>query len=185
MPCKACPNAPVCPMHKIPLSCIRSLLRRQDFSFPVLSNPYSRMSLTRGTIPVRKDRFNKCVTSLTITVKDCGNLLPSRGFRVNIQHHERRDFMEKESILEQLMKVRIDGSLGQMLGKDAVYAQTSERAAEYCTKLDGLHLPPEVSLLIDRYASAQVANGARYGELAYMLGFSDCTQLFSGRFPLP
>lgn len=93
--------------------------------------------------------------------------------------------MEKESILEQLMKVRIDGSLGQMLGKDAVYAQTSKRAAEYCTKLDGLHLPSEVSLLIDRYASAQVANGARYGELAYMLGFSDCTQLFYGRFPLP
>lgn len=93
--------------------------------------------------------------------------------------------MEKESILEQLMKVRMDGLHAKTLGRDAVYAQTSEQAAEYCAKLDGLHLPPEVSLLIDRYASAQVANGARYGELAYMLGFSDCTQLFSGRFPLP
>lgn len=93
--------------------------------------------------------------------------------------------MEKESILEQLMKVRMDGLPAQTLGKDAIYAQTSKQAAEYCAKLDGLHLPPEVSLLIDRYANAQVANGARYGEIAYMLGFSDCSQLFSGGLPLP
>lgn len=93
--------------------------------------------------------------------------------------------MKKESILEQLMKVRMDGLLAKSLDRDAVYAQTSEQAAEYCAKLDGLHLPPEVSLLIDRYANAQVANGARYGEIAYMLGFSDCSQLFSGGLPLP
>lgn len=70
MPCTACSNTPVCPMHKIPLFCLRPLLRWQDIPFPVLSNFYSRMSLTRGTIPVRKDRFNKCVTSLTMPVKD-------------------------------------------------------------------------------------------------------------------
>lgn len=93
--------------------------------------------------------------------------------------------MEKESILEQLMKVRMDGLLDKTLDRDAVYAQTSEQAAEYCARLDGLHLPPKVSLLIDRYANAQVANGARYGEIAYMLGFSDCSHLLSGRFPLP
>ncbi len=83
------------------------------------------------------------------------------------------------------MKVRMDGLLDKTLDRDAVYAQTSEQAAEYCAKLDGLHLPPEVSLLIERYANAQMANGARYGEIACMLGFSDCSQLLSRRFPLP
>ncbi|MDE7352958.1 MAG: hypothetical protein K2O06_07890 [Acetatifactor sp.] len=56
----------------------------------------------------------------------------------------------------------------------------SKKAGEYPDKLDALHLPKKTKLLIDRYASEHIANGLRYGELTYQLGFSDCAELFLG-----
>ena len=51
---------------------------------------------------------------------------------------------------------------------------------EYSDKLDALQLPRKTKLLIDRYTSEHIANGSRYGELAYQLGFSDCAELLLG-----
>ena len=42
-----------------------------------------------------------------------------------------------------------------------------------------MHLPPEVMDLVDHYVSEQNALGARYGALAYLLGFSDCVELMA------
>ena len=39
--------------------------------------------------------------------------------------------------------------------------------------------------LIDRYVSEQNALGARYGALAYLLGFSDCIELFRNTLQVP
>ncbi|MDO4338924.1 MAG: hypothetical protein Q4C91_12705 [Eubacteriales bacterium] len=56
--------------------------------------------------------------------------------------------------------------------------QISKKSDEYLENLDALNLPRKVRLLIDRHASEQNALGARYGALAYLLGFSDCIDLF-------
>ena len=48
-------------------------------------------------------------------------------------------------------------------------------------KLDAMHLPPDIMDLIDHYVSEQNALGARYGILAYLLGFSDCRELLFAR----
>lgn len=93
--------------------------------------------------------------------------------------------MEKYSILEQLMMVRMDSVLGEIVEKDAVYLAAKDEASDYCAKLDAMHLPGDAMLLIDRYVGAQTANGSRYGELAYMLGFSDCAELLLGRSGFP
>ncbi len=42
-------------------------------------------------------------------------------------------------------------------------------------------MPVDVRQLIDRYVSEQNALGARYGMLAYLLGFSDCKAMFLGK----
>ena len=63
---------------------------------------------------------------------------------------------------------------------DALYQETKQRVGEYSDKLEALQLPRETKLLIDRYTSEHIANGSRYGELAYQLGFSDCAELLLG-----
>ena len=40
-----------------------------------------------------------------------------------------------------------------------------------------MDLPKEVQSLIDLHSCEQNALGARYGVLAYLLGFSDCVEL--------
>ena len=41
-------------------------------------------SFLRRTLPVRQNRFNKCVISLTLTVKSCRYLLVGSGFGLKI-----------------------------------------------------------------------------------------------------
>ena len=48
-----------------------------------------------------------------------------------------------------------------------------------------MNLPRETRLLIDQYVSEQNALGARYGALAYLLGFSDCIELFRNTMQVP
>lgn len=42
-----------------------------------------------------------------------------------------------------------------------------------------MEIAEEIRSLIDRYVSEQNALGARYGALAYLLGFSDCVELMT------
>ena len=85
--------------------------------------------------------------------------------------------MDMNSVLYQLMDMRTNGILNSIIKKDAVYQETSRRSDEYSGKLKEMNLTDEVRKLIDRYVSEENALGARYGALAYLLGFSDCMEL--------
>ena len=51
--------------------------------------------------------------------------------------------------------------------------------------MDALKLPRATTQLIDRYVNVQTEQGSRYGDPAYILGFSDCIELLldKERFP--
>lgn len=85
--------------------------------------------------------------------------------------------MDKGSALYQLMDIRINDALDKIIQADEEYQQIILKSREYLDKLETLHLPHETWLLIDRYISEQNALSSRYGMLAYLLGFSDCTNL--------
>ena len=98
-------------------------------------------------------------------------------FRGKIRHHGRRDWMETESALYQLMGVRMNGVMNGITNSDGQYQEIIRRSDEYSDRLEEMELPEEVRLLIDRYVSEQNALGSRYGMLAYLLGFSDCKEM--------
>ena len=89
--------------------------------------------------------------------------------------------MGKESALYQLMDIRMNSVMNGIVNSDGEYQAIIRKSDEYASKLDGLELPREVRLLIDRYVSEQNALGSRYGMLAYLLGFSDCKTVFLGK----
>lgn len=88
--------------------------------------------------------------------------------------------MDKNSALYQLMDIRVNEGLDGITQADEEYQEISKRSGEYLDKLDMMGLPQDVRALIDRHASEQNALGARYGALAYLLGFSDCIELIIG-----
>lgn len=85
--------------------------------------------------------------------------------------------MDTKSALYQLMSIRINDALDEIVKNDEESQQISKKSEEYLEKLDAMNLPKEAWLFIDRHASEQNALGARYGALAYLLGFSDCIDL--------
>ena len=87
--------------------------------------------------------------------------------------------MDNDSVLYILMDMRVNGVLDRILERDTEYQEIIQKSGEYSEKLDAMHLPPEVMDLIDHYVSEQNALGARYGALAYLLGFSDCVELMA------
>lgn len=87
--------------------------------------------------------------------------------------------MDNDSVLYILMDMRVNGVLDRILERDTEYQEIIQKSGEYSEKLDAMHLPPEVMDLIDHYVSEQNALGARYGALAYLLGFSDCVELMT------
>ena len=50
-------------------------------------------------------------------------LLITSEFRGNIRHHERRDWMETESALYQLMGVRMNGVMNSITNSDGQYQE--------------------------------------------------------------
>lgn len=93
--------------------------------------------------------------------------------------------MDKDSVLYLLMDMRVNGILDRILERDEEYQGIARKSGEYLDRLDAMHLPPEVMDLIDHYVSKQNALGARYGALAYLLGFSDCVELMTKPLHLP
>ena len=93
--------------------------------------------------------------------------------------------MDKNSALYQLMEVRMDGIMDKIVEEDALYQETNKRSDECYNKLDSMHLSKELWRLIDNYVNEKVALGTRFGELAYMLGFSDCVELMTKPFHFP
>ena len=89
--------------------------------------------------------------------------------------------MDKDSVLYQLMDLRVNTTMNSIVGADEDYQEILRRSDEYSGRLETMGLPKETMQLIDRYVSEQNALGARYGALAYLLGFSDCIELFRSR----
>lgn len=85
--------------------------------------------------------------------------------------------MDKESVLYQLMGMRMNGIMNGITEQDEDYQALLQAVDEYSGRLEALHLSAEAMNLIDRYVSGYNAIGSRYGMLAYMLGFSDCREL--------
>lgn len=90
--------------------------------------------------------------------------------------------MDMNSALYQLMDTRTNGILNRILETDADYQEIDRKLDEYSKEVQALNLPRELRQLIDRYISEQNALGARYGALAYLLGFSDCVELMTKPF---
>ena len=80
--------------------------------------------------------------------------------------------MDKDSVLYQLMDLRVNTIMNSIVGADEDYQDILRRSDEYSGRLETMGLPKETMQLIDRYVSEQNALGARYGALAYLLGFS-------------
>lgn len=89
--------------------------------------------------------------------------------------------MDKDSVLYQLMDLRVNTIMNSIVGADEDYQEILRRSDEYSGRLEDMGLPKEAMQLIDRYVSEQNALGARYGALAYLLGFSDCIELHRSR----
>ena len=93
--------------------------------------------------------------------------------------------MDKDSVMYQLMDLRVNGVLNSILAVDEDYQEISRKSDVYSSQLDAMELPKDVRTLIDRYISEQNALGARYGALAYLLGFSDCIEMFRNTLQVP
>ncbi len=91
--------------------------------------------------------------------------------------------MEKDSALYQLMDIRMNSVMNGITNNDGEYQEIIRRSDVYSGRLEKMDLPKEIRLLIDQYVSEQNALGSRYGMLAYLLGFSDCRELFLGKMP--
>ncbi|MCM1345317.1 MAG: hypothetical protein NC246_15960 [Muribaculaceae bacterium] len=92
--------------------------------------------------------------------------------------------MDMDSVLYQLMDMRTNGILNKIVEADEDYQEISRASDVFSRQLDEMDLPEETRSLIDRYVSEQNALGARYGALAYLLGFSDCVELMTKPFHL-
>ena len=92
--------------------------------------------------------------------------------------------MDMNSVLYQLMDMRTNGILNKIVEVDADYQKINRKSDIFFKQLDEMDLPEEVRSLIDRLVSEQNALGARYGALAYLLGFSDSVELMTKPFHL-
>lgn len=87
--------------------------------------------------------------------------------------------MDMNSVLYQLMDMRTNGILNKIVEEDEAYEEIKRKSDIFSKRLNEMDLPEEVRSLIDHYVSEQNALGARYGALAYLLGFSDCVELMT------
>lgn len=56
--------------------------------------------------------------------------------------------MEGNTVLHQLMSVRMESNMNGITKNDAFYQETKQRAEDYSDKLDALQLPKETKLLL-------------------------------------
>lgn len=87
--------------------------------------------------------------------------------------------MDKDSVLYLLIDMRVNGILDRILERDEEYQEIVQKSGEYLDRLEAMELPKEARSLIDLHSCEQNAFGARYGALAYLLGFSDCVELMT------
>ncbi len=71
--------------------------------------------------------------------------LLSRQNRGKLRHQVRRDWMEKDSALYQLMDVRMNGVMNGIVSSDGEYQEIIRRFDECSGKLEKMDLPKEMS----------------------------------------
>ena len=93
--------------------------------------------------------------------------------------------MDNDSVLYLLMDMRVNGILDRILERDEEYQEIARKSGDYLDRLEAMDLPQEARSLIDLHSCEQNALGARYGALAYLLGFSGCVELMTKPLHLP
>ncbi len=93
--------------------------------------------------------------------------------------------MDKDSVLDLLMDMHVNGVLDRIPEKDEEYQEISRKSGGYLDRLEAMVLPKEARSLIDLHSCEQDALGARYGALAYPLGFSNCVEMMTKPLHLP
>ena len=84
-------------------------------------------------------------------------LLLSRQNRGKLRHH-RKEGLEKDSALYQLMDTRMNGVMNGIVSGDGEYQAILRKSDIYSGELDRMDLSKEIRLLIDRYVSEQNAH---------------------------
>ena len=84
--------------------------------------------------------------------------LLSRQNRGKIRHQVRRDWLGKDSVLYQLMDVRMHSVMNGIVSSDGEYQAILRKSDIYSGELDKMDLSKEIRLLIDRYVSGQNAH---------------------------
>ncbi len=69
--------------------------------------------------------------------------------------------MEKNSVLYQLMYVRMNSIMNKIVMADEEYREITRKADIALEKIEALHLPPETMQLIDRYVSEPLLYGGK------------------------
>lgn len=85
--------------------------------------------------------------------------------------------MDKNSLLYQLMAMRMSGIMNDVAEQDEDYQASLNAVDPYIDQLKALHLPNEIRQLIDDCVSGHIAIGSCFGRLAYLQGFYDCREL--------
>lgn len=85
--------------------------------------------------------------------------------------------MDKNSLLYQLMALRMNSVMNNVTEQDEDYQAVLSAVDPYIDQLKALQLPKETMQLIDDCVSGHVAIGSCFGRLAYLQGFSDCREL--------
>lgn len=85
--------------------------------------------------------------------------------------------MDKNSVLYQLMAMRLDSAINGIAERDEDYQASLSAVDKYIDQLKALPLPKETQKLINDCMSGHIAIGSCWGRLAYLQGFSDCREL--------
>ena len=85
--------------------------------------------------------------------------------------------MDKNSVLYQLMAMRLDSVMNGIAERDEDYQASLSAVDKYIDQLKALPLPKETQKLINDCMSGHIAIGSCWGRLAYLQGFSDCREL--------
>lgn len=87
--------------------------------------------------------------------------------------------MQKEKILDILVKTRTVKALDEAVDKSSAYQETLKRQDKAFEALDKAGLSKEQKAIVDRAISAANDCGATYGAVAYGLGLQDGIKLMS------
>ncbi|MCI9071427.1 MAG: hypothetical protein HFH80_01205 [Lachnospiraceae bacterium] len=85
--------------------------------------------------------------------------------------------MDKNSVLYQLMAMRLDSAINSIAERDEDYQASLSAVDKYIDQLKALPLPKETQKLVNDCMSGHIAIGSCWGRLAYLQGFSDCREL--------